>query len=202
MLCSHLAQRRDRSGSANGPSIEDRPAVAVEHEPTAAAGGGLDAQRYHRAPGLGSAQRDGREPVALARERRRHVTDAPAVLDQLGLLHDASDRAGGRTHADGTPSICSPRWPRLRPVGAPPSLGQDPRWRRFLVSRLPRDGGHVLDVATGTGLVAAELVRSGFRVTGLDQSPEMLAARARLGGRIPLVGVRRDVPFADARSTT
>jgi demethylmenaquinone methyltransferase/2-methoxy-6-polyprenyl-1,4-benzoquinol methylase len=45
-------------------------------------------------------------------------------------------------------------------VGAALSLGQDPLWRRFLVSRLPR-GGHVLDVATGTGLVAAELLRRG-----------------------------------------
>jgi demethylmenaquinone methyltransferase / 2-methoxy-6-polyprenyl-1,4-benzoquinol methylase len=85
-------------------------------------------------------------------------------------------------------------------VGAALSLGQDPRWRRFLVSRLPRDGGHVLDVATGTGLVAAELQRSGFRVTGLDQSPEMLArARARLGGRVPLVKASAEtLPFADA----
>jgi demethylmenaquinone methyltransferase / 2-methoxy-6-polyprenyl-1,4-benzoquinol methylase len=55
------------------------------------------------------------------------------------------------------------------------------------VSRVPR-GCHVLDVATGTGLVAAELLRRGSRVTGLDQSPEMLAiARRRFGGDITLV---------------
>src|SRR5918992_5253462 len=74
-------------------------------------------------------------------------------------------------------------------VGAALSLGQDARWRRFLVSRLPPDGGHVLDVATGTGLVAAQLVRHGFRVTALDQSAEMLArARERFpGGEVELV---------------
>lgn len=85
-------------------------------------------------------------------------------------------------------------------VGAVLSLGQDPRWRRFLVERLPRDGGHVLDVATGTGLVAAELLRRGFRVTGLDQSPEMLArARARFGERVPLVEASAEsLPFPDA----
>jgi demethylmenaquinone methyltransferase/2-methoxy-6-polyprenyl-1,4-benzoquinol methylase len=84
-------------------------------------------------------------------------------------------------------------------VGAVLSLGQDPRWRRFLVSRLPPDGGHVLDVATGTGLVAAELLRRGFRVTGLDQSPEMLAfARRRFGSRVELVeGSAESLPFAD-----
>jgi|SRR5207248_4580557 len=72
-------------------------------------------------------------------------------------------------------------------VGAALSLGQDPRWRRFLVSRLPR-GGHVLDVATGTGMVAAELLRQGFRVTGVDQSPEMLAvAGRRFGDEVELI---------------
>lgn len=85
-------------------------------------------------------------------------------------------------------------------VGAVLSLGQDPLWRRFLVSRLPPDGGRVLDVATGTGLVAAELARRGFRVTGLDQSPGMLeVARRRFGGRLELVEASADsLPFPDA----
>ena len=82
-------------------------------------------------------------------------------------------------------------------VGAVLSFGQDPRWRRRLVSRLPRDGGHVLDVATGTGLVAAALLDRGFRVTGLDQSPEMLArARTRFGDGVQLVEASADaLPF-------
>jgi demethylmenaquinone methyltransferase/2-methoxy-6-polyprenyl-1,4-benzoquinol methylase len=85
-------------------------------------------------------------------------------------------------------------------VGAVLSLGQDPRWRRFLVSRLPPGGGHVLDVATGTGLVAAELLRCGYQVTGLDQSPEMLeVARRRFAGRVELVeGSAESLPFADS----
>ena len=80
------------------------------------------------------------------------------------------------------------------------SLGQDPLWRRYLVSRLPAGGGHVLDVATGTGLVAAELLRRGFRVTGLDQSTEMLdVARRRLGNRVELVEASAEsMPFPDA----
>jgi demethylmenaquinone methyltransferase/2-methoxy-6-polyprenyl-1,4-benzoquinol methylase len=85
-------------------------------------------------------------------------------------------------------------------MGALLSFGQDPRWRGFLVSRLPTDGGHVLDVATGTGLVAERLLRRGFRVTGLDQSTEMLAvARARLDGRAALVEAPAEhLPFPDA----
>jgi demethylmenaquinone methyltransferase / 2-methoxy-6-polyprenyl-1,4-benzoquinol methylase len=87
------------------------------------------------------------------------------------------------------------------------SFGQDPRWRRFLVSRVragPDDT--VLDVATGTAAVAIELVRrTGCSVVGLDQSPEMLAeARRRvsatgLAGRIELVeGTADALPFEDA----
>jgi demethylmenaquinone methyltransferase / 2-methoxy-6-polyprenyl-1,4-benzoquinol methylase len=87
------------------------------------------------------------------------------------------------------------------------SLGQDPRWRRFLVSRMdvgPDDT--VLDVATGTAAVAVELVRrSGCRVVGLDQSREMLetgrrrVAEAGLDDRIDLVEGRAErLPFADA----
>src|SRR6185312_9066330 len=65
---------------------------------------------------------------------------------------------------------------------------------------LPRDGGQVLDVATGTGLVADALLRRGFRVTGLDQSPGMLArARERFGDRVELVEASADaLPFADS----
>ena len=82
------------------------------------------------------------------------------------------------------------------------SFGQDPRWRRFLVSRIeagPADT--VLDVATGTGAVALELVRAkGCRVVGLDQSPEMLAeARRRLPSSVTLVeGTADELPFPDA----
>lgn len=97
-------------------------------------------------------------------------------------------------------TLFAPLGPTYDRVGAALSFGQDPRWRRFLVSRVPRDGGHVLDVATGTGLVAAELLERGFRVTGLDQSPEMLArARGRFGDRVELVEASADaLPFADA----
>jgi demethylmenaquinone methyltransferase/2-methoxy-6-polyprenyl-1,4-benzoquinol methylase len=97
-------------------------------------------------------------------------------------------------------ALFAPLGPTYDRVGAILSFGQDPRWRRVLVANLPRDGGSVLDVATGTGLVAAALLDRGFRVTGLDQSPEMLArARARLGQSVDLVEASAErIPFADA----
>ncbi len=82
------------------------------------------------------------------------------------------------------------------------SLGQDPRWRKFLVSRVEAGPGDtVLDVATGTGAVAVELDRRlRCSVVGLDQSPEMLAeARRRVSGRVRLVeGGAERLPFPDA----
>lgn len=87
------------------------------------------------------------------------------------------------------------------------SFGQDPRWRRAMVDAVaPRAGQRILDVATGTGMVAGELLARGdCSVVGLDQSPQMLAgARARfaaqpaLAGRVELIeGQAEELPFAD-----
>jgi demethylmenaquinone methyltransferase/2-methoxy-6-polyprenyl-1,4-benzoquinol methylase len=92
-------------------------------------------------------------------------------------------------------------------MGAVLSFGQDPRWRHAMVKAVdPRPGQRILDVATGTGMVAFELADRGrCDVTGLDQSEAMLgAARARLArspqfdGRIRFVGGEAErLPFAD-----
>jgi len=85
------------------------------------------------------------------------------------------------------------------------SFWQDPRWRRALVDAAQLRGGErVLDVATGTGMVAAEL-RSRCRCTivGVDQSAAMLAAaRARFASLgcsdVELLqGEAERLPFAD-----
>jgi demethylmenaquinone methyltransferase / 2-methoxy-6-polyprenyl-1,4-benzoquinol methylase len=110
--------------------------------------------------------------VTVASPRREH---AQALFAPLGPTYD--------------------RYARLL------SFGQDPRWRRFLVSRVeagPNDT--VLDVATGTGAVAQELIRRrSCSVVGLDQSVEMLAiARQRLPEQTRLVhGDADSLPFAD-----
>ncbi len=81
------------------------------------------------------------------------------------------------------------------------SFGQDPRWRRELVSHVEAGpGDRVLDVATGTGAVAREVVaRTGATVVGLDQSPEMLAeARRRRPDAELIQGTADALPFPDA----
>ena len=92
-------------------------------------------------------------------------------------------------------------------AGALLSFGQDPRWRRAMVRQISAaSDDRVLDVATGTGMVATALVRRyDCSVVGLDQSPEMLAgARAkleadqRLAERVTLVrGEAESLPFGD-----
>jgi demethylmenaquinone methyltransferase / 2-methoxy-6-polyprenyl-1,4-benzoquinol methylase len=97
---------------------------------------------------------------------------------------------------------------RYHRVGAMLSFGQDSRWRRALVTAVePRPDQRLLDVATGTGLVAFEVARRGCaEVVGVDQSEQMLAvARAELAAapeladRVRFVsGEAERLPFADA----
>jgi demethylmenaquinone methyltransferase / 2-methoxy-6-polyprenyl-1,4-benzoquinol methylase len=95
--------------------------------------------------------------------------------------------------------LFAPLGPSYERAGAVLSFGQDPLWRRFLVSRVP-PLSNVLDVATGTGAVAGLLLDRGCVVTGLDQSAGMLAvARRRLGARaVFLEGRAEELPFEDA----
>ncbi|MDQ2914384.1 MAG: class I SAM-dependent methyltransferase [Chloroflexota bacterium] len=85
-------------------------------------------------------------------------------------------------------------------AGALLSFGQDARWRAKLISLVGADPHDVvLDVATGTGLVARALhVRYGCEVVGLDRSADMLGAAAARDGHIPLVRARAEsLPFPD-----
>jgi demethylmenaquinone methyltransferase/2-methoxy-6-polyprenyl-1,4-benzoquinol methylase len=96
-----------------------------------------------------------------------------------------------------------PRW--YDQMGAVLSFGQDPRWRRALVDAVdPRPGQRILDVASGTGMVAFALAdRAECDVIGLDQSEAMLGiARRRApdrgSGRVSFMqGQAEDLPFPD-----
>ena len=86
------------------------------------------------------------------------------------------------------------------------SAFQEPRWRRRLVDHAGlRPGGSALDVASGTGKVAADLQRRagpGGRVLGVDLSPGMInVARQSHGDRTGLeyvVGDALALPTEDA----
>jgi demethylmenaquinone methyltransferase/2-methoxy-6-polyprenyl-1,4-benzoquinol methylase len=83
------------------------------------------------------------------------------------------------------------------------SMGRDRFWRRFAVSQLPKAGtGTFLDVATGTGDVAIEIVQQhnpAIKVTGIDFSEKMLELGRE---KIRKTGLqeRIDIQFGDVTS--
>jgi demethylmenaquinone methyltransferase / 2-methoxy-6-polyprenyl-1,4-benzoquinol methylase len=94
--------------------------------------------------------------------------------------------------------------PQYERMGAILSLGQDARWRRFLVSKTNAvPGSTVLDVAAGTQLVSRELAAGkNVRVVALDQSEPMLRAGGepnRLAGLhdriVPVLAQAERLPF-------
>lgn len=81
------------------------------------------------------------------------------------------------------------------------SVGQDRHWRRVAAAAIgARRGDLVLDVASGTGMLARDLGASGAEVVALDFSWNMLRAGADRGDPLLLWcnadGTR--LPFADA----
>lgn len=84
------------------------------------------------------------------------------------------------------------------PAGAY-ALGREIRLIEHMTSGWPRRGQRLVEVGCGTGIFLEAMHRGGFEVTGLDKSPDMLAAAsARLGGRADLhLGDAEHLPFSD-----
>ena len=94
--------------------------------------------------------------------------------------------------------------PRYDIANAILSFGSDQHWRRVAVRAVdPQPAERILDVATGTGLLARELDRAGADAVALDFSWNMLAAgkrSERRTGQRPLAWLNGDgtaLPFAD-----
>ena len=77
-------------------------------------------------------------------------------------------------------------------------------WQRAIHKLIGSDAKDVLDVGTGTGLLAVEIAKAGHRVVGADLTPEMLE-RARLRGtreRVDVTWLEGDamnLPFETGR---
>src|SRR6478672_10239788 len=156
--------------------------------------GGRASRRRGRRPASPPVPRSPRRPPRCVPRPRR-----PSCVDNRPV------EASGRTqHAR---ELFAPLGPTYDRYARLLSFRQDPRWRSFLVSRIPPDASRVLDVASGTAAVAIELARAeaGRTITGVDQSSEMLAAgrarveRAGLSDRIELREAHAEaLPFGDA----
>jgi demethylmenaquinone methyltransferase / 2-methoxy-6-polyprenyl-1,4-benzoquinol methylase len=95
--------------------------------------------------------------------------------------------------------------PRYDAINSLMTLGLDRRWRRQTVVMAQARGAVALDIATGTGELAFEMVRQGARVViGADFCPEMLqaatykAVRTGMDSRIMLLAAdAMKLPFGD-----
>ena len=112
-------------------------------------------------------------PSGLATERGNAAapTEVGAMFDRISSVYD--------------------------PLNLVISAFQEPRWRKRAVALAGlKPGGRAIDVATGTGKVAADLLRSarpGGEVRGVDISPGMIGvATERFAGRPGLTFVVAD----------
>ena len=99
-------------------------------------------------------------------------------------------------HAKSFFDAVGPEWDALRKVF------NDDELRARAIACLVQPGLRVLDIGTGTGVLAMELAKLGLSVVGIDNSPRMLeAARSKLEREQISVELRRaeatDLPFAD-----
>lgn len=65
-------------------------------------------------------------------------------------------------------------------------------WRELLLGRLPAAPGRIADLGCGTGTLTLLLANEGYRVDGVDFSPEMI------GRAVAKAGARDDVRFVEA----
>ena len=95
--------------------------------------------------------------------------------------------------------LFAPLGPAYDRVGAVLSFGQDPRWRRFLVSRLPGTAATCSTSQPEPAWSPRDCSRGLHRHGARPVARDAPTARARLGSRVALVtGSAEALPFADA----
>lgn len=121
-----------------------------------------------------------------------------------GGLEVVPEGVPGRTKAERVRAMFARLVPRYDRMNRLMTLGMDRAWRREAARLAAPRGGIALDVGTGTGDLALELVRAGAaRVVGVDFVGEMLE-RARAKARVAGADVRfvqgdaLHLPFPDA----
>ncbi len=127
---------------------------------------------------------------------RRNLEADPTRARDVAALSQVMEARAARTRSFF--DAVGPEWDALRKVF------NDDALRSRAISRLVPPGLDVVDVGTGTGILASELARLGMHVVAIDHSTRMLeAARAKLEAEgqdhVELrVGEANALPLADA----
>jgi SAM-dependent methyltransferase len=117
----------------------------------------------------------------------RRLLAAEALADHAGVMVDRGDTLTGYR-----------RWAVTYDEPRNSLFDADEPVVHTIVDALPR--GATLDAACGTGRYADYLAEHGYRVVGVDSSPEMLdRARARVPSGESLLGDLRRLPLPDSR---
>ena len=134
---------------------------------------------------------------------RRNLESDPTRARDVAALSQVMAARADRTRSFF--DAVGPEWDSLRKVF------NDDALRSKAVTRLVAPGLSVVDVGTGTGILAGELARLGLHVTAVDHSPRMLdAARAKFAdeglegielrqgeaGALPIESGSQDAAFA------
>lgn len=114
--------------------------------------------------------------------------------------------AGDNTKAERIRDMFAAIVPRYDTINTLMTLGLDRRWRRETAAMVKPRGSVALDIATGTGELAFEMVHQGARIAvGADFCVEMLQTAKRkaeaigMNGRVTFAaGDAMRLPFADA----
>jgi 2-polyprenyl-6-hydroxyphenyl methylase/3-demethylubiquinone-9 3-methyltransferase len=98
-------------------------------------------------------------------------------MTATSIVTEEADRFGKLAGDWWDPDGASAMLHKLNPVRLKYLRDQiDRHWQGDECSRCPLDGKTALDVGCGAGLLAEPLARLGAKVTGLDASPELIAA--------------------------
>ncbi len=135
--------------------------------------------------------------IALGGVRPRHDVHRRRAGHRFDLAENLSER-----DPDAVRSMFDRIAGRYDTVNTVLSAGTDAGWRRQAARETGlRPGGSALDVACGSGKLAAELAKlaGGGRVVGIDFSPQMLAIARREHPQIEFIeGDALNLPFDDA----
>ena len=157
---------------------------------------GTRQRRHHRSS---RGRRAVPSPSPSQGHRRRHRRPRVRLRQRSRTLQLVGERHQGGVPSVDARELFAPLGPSYRPRRRGALLRPGPALAALSRRAGPGDGGHVLDVATGTDSSQRSFLRRGFRVTVSTRAPRCSRAPASGSARVELVESSAEtLPFDDA----